>query len=41
MGKVLPSPLVKVMVLLDTEAVTKAFGVNDAVFANDAVNEPV
>jgi len=34
---VLPLPLVYVVVAFDIDAVTNAFGVNDAVFANEAV----
>jgi hypothetical protein len=36
-ANVLPFPLVKVKIFDNTEAVTNAFGVNDAVFANEAV----
>ena len=42
-GNVVPLPLVNVIVFEDTDAVTKAFGVNEAVEANEAVpkSEPV
>jgi hypothetical protein len=35
-GNVVPSPLVKVIVLEETDAVIRAFGVNEAVAANEA-----
>jgi hypothetical protein len=40
-GKVEPSPLVKVIVFKLTDAVISALGVKDAVLARDAVIEPV